>query len=147
MAIGSSVQVSRSVMSSSLQPHGLQHALLPCPVPTHRTCSNSWHLSQWCHPMSSSFVPFSFYLQSSPASGCFLRVSSSHPVAKELQLQLQHWSFQWILRNDINQNWLVWSPCSPRDSQQSSPTPQLKSINSLVLSFLYDSNLIPIHDY
>ena len=61
--------------------------------------------------------------------------------------QLQHLSFQWTPRADLLQNGLVGSPCSPRDSQESSPTPQFKSINSLALSFVYNSTLISIHDY
>ena len=65
-----SVQFSCSVVSDSLQPHGLQHARLPCPSPTPRTCSNSCPSSRCCHPtISSSVVPFSFCLQSFPASG------------------------------------------------------------------------------
>ena len=66
----------------------------------------------------------------------FQWVSSSHQVAKALEFQHQHQSFQWTLRTDLLQNGLVGSPCSPRDSQESSPTPQFKSINSSVLSFL-----------
>ena len=59
-------------MSDSLQRHGLQHTRLPCPSPTLRACSNSCPLSQWCHPtISSSVIPFSSHLQSSPASGSF----------------------------------------------------------------------------
>ena len=59
-------------------------------------------------------------------------VSCSHQVAQVLELQFQHQSFQWIVRTHFL--WLVWSPCIPRDSQESSPTPQFKSINSLALS-------------
>ena len=67
-----SVQFSCSVVSDSLWPHELQHARPPCPSPTPRVHSNSCSLSQWCHPtISSSVVPFSFYLQSFPASGSF----------------------------------------------------------------------------
>ena len=67
------VQFSRSVVSNSLQPHGLQHARPPCPSPTPGVYSNSCPLSQWCHPtISSSAVPFSCRLQSFPASGSFL---------------------------------------------------------------------------
>ena len=63
---------SHSVMSDSLQPHGLQHIRLPCPSPSSGTCSYSCPLSQWCHPTSSSSViPFSSCLQSFPASGSF----------------------------------------------------------------------------
>ena len=68
----SSVQFSHSVMSDSLWPHGLEHARLPCPSLTSRACSNSCPLSWWCYPtVSSSVIPFSFFLQSFPASGSF----------------------------------------------------------------------------
>ena len=64
---------SRSVLSDSLPPHGLQHAGLPCPSPTPRVCSNSCPLSRGCHPtISSSVVPFSSCPQSFPGSGSFL---------------------------------------------------------------------------
>ena len=67
-----SILFSHSVMSNSLQPHGLQHARPPCPSPTPGVCSNSCPLSRWCHPtISSSVVPFSFCPQSFPASGSF----------------------------------------------------------------------------
>ena len=63
---------SRSVVSSSLWPLGLQHARLPCPSLSPRVCSNSCPLSQWCHPtISSSVIPFSSCPQSFPASGSF----------------------------------------------------------------------------
>ena len=66
----SSVQFSRSVMSYSLRPHGLQHSRFPCPSSTPRVYSNSSPLIWWCHPTnSSSVVPFSSRLQSFPASG------------------------------------------------------------------------------
>ena len=68
----SSVQFSRSVVSDSLWPHGLQHARLLCLSPTPRVYSNSRPLSWWCHPTISSYViPFSSRLQSFPASGSF----------------------------------------------------------------------------
>ena len=56
-------------------------------------------------------------------------------------------SFRWTLRTDLLQDGLVGSPCSPRDSQESSPTPQFKRISSSVLSFLYSPSLTFIHDY
>ena len=98
------------------------------------------------HPLSSPSPP-AFNL--SQHQGLFQWVSSLHQVVKvlELQLQLQHQSFQWIFRTDFLQDWLVWSPCSPRDSQESSPTPQFKSISSLALSFLYGPTLKSIYDY
>ena len=64
---------SRSVMSDSLRPHGLQHIRLSCPSPSPGACSNSCPLSRWCHPtILSSAIPFSSCLQSFPASGSFL---------------------------------------------------------------------------
>ena len=125
-------------MSNSLWPHGLQHTRLPCPSPTPRVYSNSSPLSRWWHPtILSSVIPFSSCLQTFPASGSFKWISSSHQVSKVLEFQLQHQSFQRIFKTDFLQDWLVWSPCCPRNSHESSPTPQLKSITSLALSFLY----------
>ena len=67
-----SVQFSHSVMSDSLQPHGLQHTRLPCPSPSPRAYSNSCPLTRWCHPtISSTVVLFSSRLQSFPTSGFF----------------------------------------------------------------------------
>ena len=95
-------QFSYSVMSNFLQPHGLQHTRLPCPSPTPGVHSNSCPSSWWYHPtISSSVVPFSSYLQSFPASGFFQEVSSLHQVAKVLEFQLQHQSFQWRPRTDL----------------------------------------------
>ena len=66
------VQFSHSVLSNSFQPHGLEHARLPCPSPTPRACSSSYPFSRWCHTtISSSVVPFSSHLQYFPASGSF----------------------------------------------------------------------------
>ena len=58
-------------------------------------------------------------------------VGSLHQVAKVLEFQLQHQSFQWIFRVDFLYDWLVWSPCCPRDSQESSATPQFENNSSL----------------
>ena len=80
------------------------------------------------HPLSSPSPP-AFNL--SQHQGLFQWVSSLHQVAKVLELQLQHQSFQWIFRTDFLEDWLVGSPCRPRDSQESIPTPQFKSINSV----------------
>ena len=127
---------------------GLQQARLPCPSPTPRVYSNSCPLCQWCHPTISSFiVPSPPSFNRSQHLGLFQWVSSSHQVAKVLELQLQHQSFQWTPRADLLQNELVGSPCSPRDSQESSPTSLFKSINSSVLSFVYSPTFTSIHDY
>ena len=95
------------------------------------------------HPLSSP-PPSIFKL--SQQQSLFQWVSPSHQVAKVLEFQPQHQSFQWIFRTDFLDR-LVGSPCSPRDSQESSPTPQFKSINSSVLSFLYSPTLTSIHNY
>ena len=107
---------SHQVVSNSLQSHGLQHARLLCPL-SPAVCSNSCSLSLvmlanhliLCHL-------FSCCLQSLSAWGFFQWVSSWHQVAKVLELQLQHQSFQWIFRVGFLWDWLVWSPGSPRDS-------------------------------
>ena len=88
-----------------------------------------------CHPL--------FFLPSLFPSIRF----SSHQVAKVLELQPQHQSLQWIFRIDFLLNWLVGSPCTSRDSQESFPAPQFRSINSLALSLLYSTTLTSIRDY
>ena len=95
------------------------------------------------HPLSSPFPPA---LNLSQHQGLFKWVSSSYQVAKILEFQIQHQSFQWTPRTDFLQNGLVVSPCSPKDSQESSPTPQFKSINSAVSS-LYSLTLTSLHDH
>ena len=97
----SSVQFSRSVMSNSLRPHGMQHTRSPCPSPTPRVYSNSCPLSQWClSTISSSIVPFSSCLQSCPASGSFqmsqLFASGGQSIgvsasASVLPMNIQYW--------------------------------------------------------
>ena len=143
----SSVQFSHSVVSNSLRPHEPQNARPPCPSPTPRAYPNSFPLSLWCHPtISSSVVPFSSCPQSFPPSGFFQMTQFFKSDGEELEFQLQRQSFQWTPRTDFLQNGLVGSPCSPGDSQESSPTPQFKSINSSVLSFLYSPTFTSIHD-
>ena len=135
-------------MSDSLWPHGLQHTRLPCPSPTPGVYSNSCPLSQWCHStISSSVIPYSSHLQSFPASGSFPVSQFFASGGQVLEFQLQHQSFQWIPRTDLLYDGLVGSPCCPWDSEESSPTPQFKSINSSVLSFLFSPTLTSIHDY
>ena len=98
----SSVEFSRSVLSNSLQLHEPQHARPPCPSPTPGVHSDSRPSSQWCHPaISSSVVPISSCPQSFQHQGLFQWVSSLHQVAKVLEFQLQHQSYQWTLRTDF----------------------------------------------
>ena len=92
------------------------------------------------HPLSSPSPPAPTPSQhQSP----FQWVSSLHHVAKVSEFQLQHQSFQWIFRTDFLQDGLVGSPCSPRDSLESSPRPHFKTIKYLALSFLY----MPFNSY
>ena len=132
-------------MSDSLRPHGLQHARLPCLSLSPRACSNSCPLSCWCHTTISSCHPLLLLTSIFPS----IRVLSQPFTSggQRIGASAQHQFFQWIFRTDFLQDWLVGSPCSPRDSQESSPTPQFKSINSPVLSLLYGPTLTPIHDY
>ena len=143
-----SVQFSHSALSDSLPPHESQHARPPCPSPTPGVHSNSCPSSWWCHPtISFSVIPFSSCPQSLPASESF-------PMS-----QLLAWGGQSIGVSALasvlpknTQGWspldgLVGSPCSPRDCQESSPTPQFKSINSSTLRFLHSPTLTSIHDH
>ena len=118
------------------------HHQLPEFTQTHAHCVSD--AIQLFHPLSFPSPPA---LNLSQDQGLFKWVSSSHQVAKGLELQLQHQSYEWIFRTDLLQNGLVGSPCSPRDSQEFSPPPQFKSINSSVLSFLYGPTLTSTHDY
>ena len=135
-----SVQFSHSVVFDSLQLHGLQHARIPCPSAIPGACSNSCPLSWWWHPADlSSVVLFSSYLQSLPASRSFLMsqffISSGQSIGVSASAS--------ILPMNIQGGFplgLTGCISCPRDSQESSPTPQFKSINSLVLTFLLWSN-------
>ena len=143
-----SVQFSRSVVSDSLQPHGLQHTRLPCPAPTPGAYSNSCPLSWWCHPtIPSSVVPFSSHLQSFPASGSFQMSQLSASGGQSSGVSASTSVLPMNIQDQFPLGWTGWISCSPRDSQESSPTPQFKSINSLALNFLYSPTLTSIHDY
>ena len=139
-------------MSDPLWPHGLQHARLPCPSPNPGGYSNSCPSCQWCYATSSSSViPFSSRLQSCPAAGSFkmsqlstsggqrIRVSASTSV---LPMNAQDWS-------PLGWTGLISLQSRPLESktQESSPTPQFQSINSLAFSFLCGPTLTSIHDH
>ena len=144
-----SVQFSHSVVSDSLRPHESQHTRPPCPSPTPGVYSNSCPLSRWCHPaISSSVIPFSSCPQSLPASGSFpmnqlfarggqsIGVSASASV---LPMNNQDWS---------PLGWTGWISLQSKGlSQESSPTPQFKSISFSMLSFLHSPTLTFIHDH
>ena len=123
-----------------LWPHELQHARLPCPSLSPWVFSNACPLSQWCHPtVSFSVMPLCSCPQSLPTSvyfpvnQCFTSGGQSIKASAST----------WVLPTNI-QGWLplglVWSPSSPRDSQEASPTPQFKSI-SIQPSFWSNSHI------
>ena len=133
-------------MSDSLRPHESQHARPPCPSPSRGVHSDSPPSSQWYHPaILSSVIPFSSCLQS-------LQASESFPMS-----QLFTWGGQstgvlalssFLPKKSQGRSlseWTGWISCSPRDSQESSPTPQFKSINSSALSLLHSPTLTSIH--
>ena len=142
------VQFSCSVVSHSLQPHGLQHIRPPCRSPTPGVNSNSCPLSLWCHPtILSSVIPFSSHLQSFPASESFpmswFFTSGGQSIGVSASASVLPMN---------NQDWFplglaAWISLQAKDSQKSSPTPQFKSISSSALSFLYSQTLTSIHDY
>ena len=132
----------------TLWPLGPQHARLPCPSPLPGACSNSCPSSWWCHPtISSSVVPFSSCPQSFPASGSFpmsqffawgsqsIGVSASTSI---LPMNIQD-QFPLGLTGLIS--------LQSKGLSRVFPAPRFKSINSLVLSFLYSPTLMSIHDY
>ena len=145
----SSVRCSRSVVSDSLQPHGLLlHARPPCPSPTPRVYPNSCPLSRWCHPNISPFViPFSSSLQSFPASGSFqmsrfftsggqnIGVSASKSV---LPMNIQDWS---------PLGWTGWISLQSKGLSRDFSKPQFKSINSSLIIFHYTPTLTSIYDH
>ena len=132
-------------MSDCLWPQESQHARPPCPSPTSGVHWDSRPSSQWCHPaISSSVVPFSFCLQFFPATGNFLSSQFFTSGGQRIGVSIS----ASVLPINI-QGWFTlgltgWVSLQAKDSQESSPTPQFKSINSSVLSFLHSLPLTSI---
>ena len=132
-------------MSDSLRPHELQHARPPCPWSLLRLTSIE------------SVMPSSHLILGHPLLLLPQILPSTRVFSKESTLRTR-WSKYWIFSFNISpsnelprlisfrMDWFG-SPCSPRDSQESSPTPQFRSINSSALSFLYSPTLTSIHDH
>ena len=143
--VHSSVQFSRSVVSDSLRPHESQHARPPCPSPTPRVHADSRPSSPWYHPaISSSVVPFSSCPQSLPASKSFpmnqlFTRGGQSPGVSALASFLPKKSEGWS-----PSEWTGWISLQ---SQESSPTPQFKTINASALSLLHSPTLTSIHDH
>ena len=140
-------QFSHSVVSNFLQPHGLQHASLPCPSPTPRAAQTHVHqvsdIIQPSHPLLSPSPP-DFHL--SQHQGLFKWVSFSHQVAKVLGVSASASgaSNEYSGLISFRINWL--NLLAVQGTQDSFPTPQFKCINSSVLSFLHGPTLTSIHD-
>ena len=120
---------SRSVISDPLRPHGLQHTRLPCPPLSPRVWVGD--AIQLSHPLSSPAPAFNL----SQHEGLFQWVSSSHQMAKSTGASASASVLPMNIQGSFPLG-LVWTPCCPRDSQESSPTPQFKSISSSALSLL-----------
>ena len=139
---------SHSVVFDSLWLHALQRARLLCPSPSPGAGSNSYLLSQWCHPVIlSSVIPSFSWLQSFPASGSFpvsrLFSSGGQSIgasASVLPVKIQDW-----FPLGLTVGLIV--ACCPRDSQESSPAAQFENINSSALSLLYGPTLTSIHNH
>ena len=138
-------------MSYSLWPHGLQRARLPCPSPTPGACLNSCPLSSWCHPtISSSVVPFSFCLQSFPASGSFqmsqfftsggqsIGVSASASV---LKMNIQNWFLLGLT------DWMSLQPKGLSRVFSNTTVQKHQFFSRPVFGFLYSPALTSIHNY
>ena len=128
-------------MNSSTPGLAVHHQLLEFTQTRAQRVSNAIQPS---HPLSSPSPPAP---NPSQHQSLLQRVNSSHEVAKVLEFQLQHHSFLRTPRADLLQNGLVGSPCSLRDSQESSPTLQFKSISSSALSLLHSPTLTSTHDH
>ena len=144
--IFSPVQFSYSVMSDTLQPHGLQHDKFPCPSPTPGACSTIESVM----PSNRLILCRHFLLW--PSIFPSLRVFSNESI---LHIRWpKYWSFTFSISLSNEYSGLIsfriellGSPCSPRDSHEYSPIPQFKKINSLALSLFYGPTLTSIHGY
>ena len=140
MALNASVQFSRSVVSDSLRPHGLQHTRPPCLSLSPGVCPSSCPLNWWCHPtISSSATPVSSYLQSFPVSGSFLMswlftssVQSISASASVFPMNIHGW---------FPLGLIALISLLSKGLLRTSLASRFKSINSLALSLLYGPTL------
>ena len=115
---------------------------------TPRVYSNSYPLSQWCHPtISSSVIPFSSCPQSFQASGSFQMSQLFPSGGQSIGVSDSTSVFPKNIQDLSPLGWTGWIYLHPRDSQESSPTPPFKSINSSLLSFLHSPTPTSIHDH
>ena len=136
-------QGSRSFVSDSLRPHGLQHTRLPCPPLSPGASSNSCPSSWWCYPTISSSVISSFCLQPFPASGSFPMSQFFTPSGKSISFSISP-SNEYLGLISFRIHW--FDLLAVQGTLKSLLQNQFKSINSSMLSFLY-TTLISIHYY
>ena len=143
-----SVQFSHSVMSNSLQLHGLQHTRPPCPWPTPGVDPNSCPLSQWCHPaISSSVISFSSFPQSFPSSGSFptslLFVSGGYNIGASASASVLPMNIHdWFPLGGIG-----WISLQSKGLSRVFSNTTVQKHQSSALSFLYSPILTSIHDH
>ena len=132
-----SIVAVQSLLCLTLWPHELQHARLPSSSLSPRVCYLTMSYSS----------PFSFCLRHFPTSGIFPMSRLFPSGGRSIGASASASILPWIFRVDFLSYWLVWFPCSPRDSQESSPALQFQNINSSMLSLLYGPNCTSVHDY
>ena len=142
------VQFSCSVMSVSLQPHGLQHTRLPSPSPSPGVCSNPYPLSRWCHPtISPSVIPFSSCLQFFPASGSFpmsqLFTSGSQSSGELASASVLPMNIQDL----FPLGWTGWISLQSKGLSRVFSNTTLQKHQFFSVSFPYSPTLTSIHDY
>ena len=143
------IQFSHSVVSHSLQPHGLQHARPPCPSPTPRVYWNSCPSSQWCHPaISSSVIPFS-HLQSFPASGSFPMSLFFASGGQSIGVSASTSVFSMNIQDWFPLGWTGWISLQSKGLSFKSLLQHHSSKASIFRhsAFLYSATLTSIHNY
>ena len=139
---------SHPVMSNSLQPHGLQHTRPSCPSLSPKVCPGSCPFHRWCCPaISSPDTLFSCCPQSFPASGTFpmslLFASDDQNTGASASASV----LPWVFRVDLPYDWLVWSPCCPRDVSGVFSSTTFQKHHSLAFCLLYGPALTTLRDH
>ena len=141
-------QFSRSVMSNSLQPNGLQHASLPCPSPTSGAYSNSCPLNQWCHPtISSSVAPFSSSLQYFPASASFQMSQFFPSGGQSIGVSSSASVFPMSIQDWVPLGWTGWISLQSKRLSRIFSNTTVQKHQFFSAQFLCSPTLTSIHDY
>ena len=138
---------SHSVISDSLQPHGLQHTMLPCPSPSPRACSNSYPLSRECQPtISSSVIPFSSCLQSFPTLGYYLKSQLYTSVGQSTGASASASVVPMYIQDWFPLRWTDLISLQSKELSRVFPNTIVQKHQFLALSLLYGPTLTFIHD-